>query len=96
MKPKKGLAQAAFPAPWPIAAVIVMLIGVRWAIAQESIDFRDRNKAIDAGVLSVINTERTARGLGVVSGNEVLQTAAQWMAEDMATLLGRGSRHVVH
>ena len=74
MKPKRGLAQAAFPAPWPIAAVIVMLIGVRWAIAQESIDFQDRNKAIDAGVLSVINTERTARGLGAVSANEMLQT----------------------
>lgn len=78
-----------FAAPWPIAAVIVMLIGVRWAIAQESIDFQDRNKVIDAGVLSVINTEQTARGLGAVSGNEVLQTAAQWMAEDMA------ARHVL-
>jgi uncharacterized protein YkwD len=89
MKPKRGLAQVDFAAPWPIAAVIVMLIGVRWAIAQESIDFQDRNKSIDAGVLSVINTERTARGLGAVSGNEVLQTAAQWMAEDMA------ARHVL-
>jgi hypothetical protein len=63
MKPKRGLAQAAFPAPWPIAAVIVMLIGIRWAIAQESINFQDRNKAIDAGVLSVINTEARYPGM---------------------------------
>jgi uncharacterized protein YkwD len=95
MKPKKGLAQGVFLAPW-LAAVVIMLIGVGRGIAQESIDFQDPNKAIDIGVLSVINTERTARGLGAVSGNEVLQIAAQWMAEDMAahhTLDHTDSRH---
>ncbi|WP_447983011.1 CAP domain-containing protein [Nitrospira sp. Nam74] len=62
-----------------------MLIGIsRWAGAQEPIDFQDHNKAIAASVLSVVNTERTRQGLGAVSENEVLQNAAQWMADDMA------------
>ena len=62
-----------------------MLIGARGlAVAQETIDLQDRNKTIDAGVLNAINQERAARGLGAVSTNEALQTAAQWMAEDMA------------
>jgi uncharacterized protein YkwD len=35
-------------------------------------------------LLNVLNTERSGRGLSVVSGNEFLERAAQWMADDMA------------
>jgi uncharacterized protein YkwD len=84
MHPKKGLAQAAFHIPWPIVTAVVMLIGATRLVGQESSESQDPNTAVDAGVLSVINAERTSRGLGAVSANEVLQTAAQWMAEDMA------------
>ena len=96
MHPKKGLAQAAFHIPWPIVTAVVMLIGATRLAGQELIQFQDGNNAIYAGVLSVINAERTARGLGAVSANKVLQTAAQWMAEDMAarhTLDHTDSRH---
>lgn len=83
MKPKEDLRQAALHIPWTLVATVFMLVGAsQLAISQESIDFQDRNKALDAGVLSLINAEPTARGLGAISGDEVLQTAAQWMAEE--------------
>ena len=85
MKPTKGLAQGLFRTPWPIMAAVVIVIGIsRWAGGQEWIEFQDRNNAINASVLSVINTERTRQGLGAVSEDELLQNAAQWMADDMA------------
>jgi uncharacterized protein YkwD len=96
LQPKKGLVQAAFHIPWPIVATVIMLIGATRLAGQESIQFQDGNNAIDAVVLRVMNAERTARGLGAVSANKVLQTAAQWMAEDMAarhTLDHTDSRH---
>ena len=85
MKPTKGLAQGLFRTPWPIMAAVVIVIGIsRWAGGQEWIEFQDPNNAINASVLSVINTERTRQGLGAVSEDELLQNAAQWMADDMA------------
>lgn len=96
MQPKRGLVQAVFHLPWPIVAAVVMLIVATRLTGQESIEFQDGNRAIDAGVLSVMNAERTARGLVAVSANKILQAAAQWMAEDMAarhTLDHTDSRH---
>lgn len=58
-----------------------MLGAIQVAIGQQ-IDSQD--DATIAGVLRVVNLERTARGLGAVSVNEILQRAAKWMAEDLA------------
>ena len=65
-----------------MVATISLLLG---AIAVPGVeDSKDGHNAFVADVLRVTNAERTARGLGTVSENEVLQRAAQWMAEDLA------------
>lgn len=68
-----------------IAGVLVLPLGGGGiALPQPPIDSQNASTEAIGELLTVINAERSARGLKPISGNERLQSAAQWMAEDMA------------
>ena len=95
-KPKNGLRLAVIHTACAIVAASAVVLGAFQVADGQQIDSQDGDKGTVAGVLSVMNAARTARGLGRVSGNEVLHRAAQWMAEELAardTLDHTDSRH---
>jgi len=84
MMPKNGLRLAVLHTACAIVAAMAVLSGAIQLAPGQQIDSDGSDKATVADLLRAMNAERTARRLGAVSGNEVLQRAAQWMAEDLA------------
>jgi uncharacterized protein YkwD len=66
------------------AALVLLLPGAGIALPQPPVHAENASRETIEDVLRVMNTERSAHGLRPVSGNERLERAAQWMAEDMA------------
>jgi uncharacterized protein YkwD len=80
-----------------MAAILVMHLAAA-AITRGQGAIGDDHAITDTSenLLNLLNAERIGRGLSAVSSDEVLQRAAQWMADDMArrgTLSHTDSRH---
>ena len=67
-----------------MAAALVIHMPALRAAGQGTIGHDNARTETTENLLYLLNAERIAQGLSAVSGEEVLQRAVQWMADDMA------------